>query len=441
MSRIKVDTTNLAAGMFVAQLDRPWLETPFLFQGFEVREESELDLLRHYCRHVYVDIGRSSLTAEELESIINSAGKNLALELHVPKAKVAPRPTLRYRVLGMLSRIDPTGWLTQRFQGRRSYPIKNSLTREVPRAMAAYDIAMGAIDQVFESVRDGRPIAVEEVRQAVGPVIESVIRNPGAMTWFVLLRKRDEYTYNHSIATAVWGTLLGRHLGFDRVTLEKLALGGMLLDIGKARLPKELLQKDSKLNHAEIQMFRKHVQIGLDVVGKSSGMSTEVLEMIANHHERHDGSGYPAGLAGADIPVYGRIGGLVDAYDAMTSNRPYAPARSSYEAIRELNASAGTLFQQELIEQFVQALGMFPVGSIVELSDGRIGIVTEQNPVRRLRPKVMVILDEEQEPLARPVTIDLNRLPGDARKAKAVWIAKGHEYGAFGIDPAEYFRG
>ncbi len=173
---------------------------------------------------------------------------------------------------------------------------------------------------------------------------------------------------------------------------------------------------------------------------KTPGINDAILDMIASHHERHDGSGYPHGLSGGDIPVFGRIAGLVDCYDAMISRRVYADARSSYDAVRELNLQSGTGFQREMVEQFVQALGMFPTGRIVEMNTGEVGIVVEQNRVRRLRPKVMVLLDAQQQPVSSHRVLDLKGLPSDEQKDSARWIVKGHEPGAFGIDPKDYFH-
>ncbi len=441
MQKIKVDTIDLKAGMFVAQLDRPWLETPFLFQGFEVREDSEVDLLRDYCRHVYVDVTRSSMAAEEIERLLNSSDKQARITFDSPKPKAAPRPTLKYRILRWLSNFDPTGRIADWLEGVSRYRIKTSLKEETASATAAYDTALHAVNDVLDRVREGRTVDVDQVRESVSPMIESVLRNPGAMTWLVLLKKRDSYTYNHSIASSVWASVLGRHLGFDRPTLDTLALGALLLDIGKARLPQELLHREGELSDSETELLRLHVDIGLKIAKDSSGVGSEVLDMIASHHERLDGSGYPRGLKGADIPVYGRIAGLIDCYDAMTSQRSHVEAMSSYEAVRELNALAGLHFQKELVEQFVQALGMFPAGSIVELNSGEVGIVIEQNRVRRLRPKVMIVLDPDKQPVNAHTTIDLRKVSGDARKEDGQWITTGHEPGAFGIDPAHYFIG
>lgn len=435
--RVKIETANLQQGMFVAQLDRPWLETPFLFQGFEIRDDQELRQLRHYCRHVYVDVGRSSLPMddvlqarqrdEQYAARLNGGGANGA----------AGSPGLSQRLLGALARLDPTGLAA------RALPADQQPTvparKEAPRATEAYDAAAVVMNDVMEQIRQGQRLDVQQIRQSVGPMIDSISRSPDAMAWLVYLRKRDEYTYQHSIASSIWAVVLGRHLGFDRQGLDSLAMGGMLLDIGKARIPKSIVLKEGPLDEVEMTIMRKHVAIGLEIVRSIPGINSNVLAMIASHHERHDGSGYPRGLAGNDIPVFGRIAGVVDCFDAMTTTRSYAPAKSAYDAIRELNGLAGTQFQRELVERFVQAMGMFPTGSLVELNTGEVGIVIEQNRVRRLRPKLMLLLDAAKQPVAEHVTVDLRCLPGSPDEKGACWIVRGLEPGAFGLDPKDYF--
>ena len=441
MQRTKIESASLKVGMYVAQLDRPWLETPFLFQGFEIRQKSEIETLRNHCKHVYIEIAKSSVPAEKIEKLLSAKSSPSELIFDPPTLSTASKPSFKYRVLRTLSKLDPSGNSSRRVDGVSRYKVRTSIKKEIPRAKDAHDTALAAIDDVLDRVREGRTIDVDQVREAVKPLINSVLRNPGAMTYFILLKKRDTYAYNHSIASCVWAAVLGRHLGFDRPALDTIALGAMLLDIGKARVSEELLRKEESLTESETIEIRKHVEIGLEITKETPGMSQDVLDMIASHHERLDGSGYPHGLSGTDIPVYGRIAGLIDCYDAMTSNRPYAKAKSSYQAIRELNSLADVHFQKELVEQFVQALGMFPAGSIVELNSGEIGIVIEQNRVRRLRPKIMVILDANREPVKKHRTMDLREVSADIRDKDSRWILIGHEPGAFGIDPAHYFIG
>jgi putative nucleotidyltransferase with HDIG domain len=439
-ARLKIDTSYVAPGMYVAQLDRPWLATPFLFQGFEITDTAELAQLQKYCRYVYVDIKRSSMAAPEIEARLRRATTSRGDKITAADdVKTAPSPTFLQRLATFLLRFDSTGWFGALLGGTHVYQSRTSTHAEAPHAANAYAAATGVLSRLLDSVRDGGTVDVEEVRGAVNPMIDSVLRNPDAMAWLLTLKKRDEYTYNHSIATSVWGVVLGRHLGFDRKSLEILAVGGLLLDIGKTRIPDELLQKKAVLSASESDLMQQHVEIGADLVRNAAGIGQEVVDMIVSHHERHDGSGYPCGLAGADIPVFGRIAGIVDCYDAMITHRSYASAKSAYMAVRELNGEAGKKFQRELVEQFVQALGMFPSGSIVALNTGEVGIVIEQNRVRRLRPKVMLLLDSAKQPLPDQKIVDLRKLPSDEREAGAIWIASGLEPGAHGIDPKDYF--
>jgi HD-GYP domain-containing protein (c-di-GMP phosphodiesterase class II) len=436
--RTKIATANLERGMYVAQLDRPWLETPFLFQGFEIREDSELKLLRQYCKHVYIDISRSTLARERMLQALQTRDHEAILKRNgSPSAEPA---SLAGRMMRIVSRLDPTGSVAGRLSHHR-YRNQVPTRKEAPQAIRAYDAAVATMNDVILHIRKGAGIDVEKVQTAVRPMIDSVLRNQDAMAWLVYLRKRDEYAYHHSIATSVLAVILGRHLGFDRQGLDTLAMGGMLLDVGKAKLPDSLVNRQGSLSPAEFEAMKRHVAYGVDMVKLTPGINADVIAMIEGHHERADGSGYPKGLKGNEIPVFARIAGLIDCYDAMTSNRPWAPAKSPYDAIRELNSLSGVQFQQEMIEQFVQAMGMFPTGSVVELNSGEVGIVIEQNRVRRLRPKVLLVLDSAKEPLNQYRTLDLRHCPSDQNDARACWIVRGHETGAFGLDPKNYFIG
>jgi len=437
--RQKIETANLERGMFVAQLDRPWLETPFLFQGSEIREDSELKLLRKFCRHVYIDVSRSKLPQAKVLDALRPRDHETVIRGRSSQETV---PTsFAGRMMRAVTALDPTGVLAARVNGHRSYRNQVPIAREVPQAIRAYDSAIATINDVLLHIRKGASVDVAKVQAAVKPMIDSVLRNQDAMAWLVYLRKRDEYAYHHSIASSIWAVILGRHLGFDRQGLDTLAMGGMLLDIGKARLPESLIGKEGKFSPAEFEAIKKHVPLGLEMVRLTPGINADVLAMIEGHHERADGSGYPRGLKGAEIPVFARIAGLVDCYDAMTSHRPWTTARSPYDAIRELNTLANVQFQKEMVEQFVQAMGMFPTGSVVEMNTGEIGIVVEQNRIRRLRPKVLLVLDADKQPLREYRSVDLRKCPGDQGARNACWILRGHESGAFGLDPKNYFIG
>jgi HD-GYP domain-containing protein (c-di-GMP phosphodiesterase class II) len=237
---------------------------------------------------------------------------------------------------------------------------------------------------------------------------------------------------------AILAASFGRHLGLERPELQLLALSGLLLDVGKTRLSTELLHKTTPLLRDEFEEVRRHVQHGLEIIDSTPGLSPKLREIVATHHERHDGSGYPWKLHGSDIPIFGRIMGIVDSYDAMTNARPHAPGRSPHLAVNELYQQRGKLFQAELVEQFIQNCGIYPTGSLVELSNGQVAVVTDVHSLKRLRPRVMLLLDADKLPLQQFRVLDLGEVDKDD-KGQPLSVKSGLPSGAYGIDPVELF--
>jgi len=440
LMRIKVNTLNVQKGMFVAQLDRSWLETPFLFQGFEICEDDEIGLLQKFCGYVYVSVERSTLEKDTILAAHEAAESvDDSFSGSEPLPGASKPITIRQKIIRAIGRLDPTGTITERLHRPKHYKNVVTTAEEAPRAADAYEIATVQMHTVLDCIKNGADLTIDNVEQAVTPMIDSILRNQNAMAWLVYLRKLDEFAYNHAVATSVWAVIMGRHLGFDRDGLNTLAMGGILLDVGKTKIPDAIINKPGPLTQEERTVMERHVKYGAEIARNIPGINDDILAMIECHHERHDGSGYPRGLKGVDIAVYGRIAGVVDCYDAMISNQPHQSARSSYDAIRELNLMVGTKFQKQLIEQFVQSLGMFPTGCLVELNTGEVAIVIEQNRVRRLRPKVMLVLDRDKKTLPSSKILDLQKVPVDEDQPMARWISIGHEAGAFGINPNDYF--
>jgi len=294
------------------------------------------------------------------------------------------------------------------------------------------------IDEVMTDLKNGRNLDLGKLRDGVEAMVDSILRNPAAFTWIKEMKRRDDYSYHHALGCAIWAASFGRHLGLEKEEVQKLALGGLLCDVGMTRLPHDLLARQGSLNGDEAGLVHEHVAYGLQILADTPDISPKIIEIVASHHERHDGSGYPHGIKGELIPIYGRIMGLVDSYNAMTCVRPHAPTRSAHNAVAELYGLRGTLFQAELVEQFIQTCGIYPTGTLVELSNGEVGVVVSVHSLKRLRPSVMLLLDRNKAPFAQFRTIDLSEMEHD-EAGEPLNVKGGLPAGSFNINLEELF--
>lgn len=407
----KVSAADIAVGMYVSALDRPWVETPFPIQGFHIKTQADIEQIRRFCRHVYVDraLSRVQVTVQ--------AGPSAAATASRKAAAASVNPAARIR------KFTPI-----------VYENTQPLQKEVAVAAALHQEITRAVVQVLNDVRNGKELNVPVIRKVAGLMVNSVTRNPDAFVWLSRLRDADSYSYAHSVRSSVWALVFGRHLGMPRDILEELALGVLLAEVGKTKLSRSLLMKPGKLTEDETVLMRQHVEYGVDILRQCPGVSEAVISVVQFHHERHDGSGYPYCLTGADIPLLARIAGICDTYDAITSPRPYAAARSSTEAVAVLYESRDKLFQAQLIEQFIQAVGVYPTGTLVQLSTQEVGVVISQNTSRRLRPVVMVVADQDQQLLLDPEVVDLMQLQHDSA-GQPLAISRCLKAGEYDIDP------
>ena len=505
-TRYQIPAESLQCGMYVAELDRPWLDTPFLLQGFRVDSQIELDTLRRYCRYVYVDPELSDVgLAEAIRNAELSdhpferpseAGPNGPLRFDTvlddrgPRQERPPRPVRirsdvkisnqtreRFRrfikatavasdaVAARSSLLDRTfGWLRglaghdpdsdearaslaqarSAIRGQlppearlRRYADRAPIEDELPRAREAWANASRQLQAMGACVRERRTPDVQEFGRAVDEVADSMIDNPDALMWVARLDENERDATSHGLKVALYLIALGRHLGLPRRELAHLGTIGMLADIGKTLLPQALLEKSGMLTLPEHNVVKEHVRLGLEALHRDMRLARAVEEGIAQHHERLDGSGYPKGLRGDEIGVYGRMAAIADSFAALIAARAYANASAPQDALMNLYEWAGTSFDEPLVEQFVQAIGLFPVGSLVELSTGEVAVVLAHNRVRRLEPRVMVLTGADKSPTATPFERDLLAGSRD-REHGQVRIVRGLADGAYGLRPAEH---
>jgi HD-GYP domain-containing protein (c-di-GMP phosphodiesterase class II) len=416
--------------MYVSSLDRPWIETPFLFQGFFIRNDKEIEDLRRYCDYVEIDIEESDASIVDSLSSAGSKSPQSTTSTLVRHRRNSIWQRIS-RLFGKKEDIAPEQPKPGEF-----YKDTVSTSAELVVAKSVHSGALKQIMNVLGSIRRGESISMPELEVITGAMVDSVLRNSTAMALLARMQEKDDYTCSHSLESSIWALVFGRHLGLDKESLLAVGLGGLLLDVGKTKIPARLLNKKGELTDVEMAYIRTHVDVGLEILHESNDVDSRVLDMVATHHERFDGSGYPKGWKGNQIPVFGRIGGIVDSYAAITSDRPYAKAKSSYDAMRELKALSDKHFQAEMVEQFIRAVGIFPAGTLVELNTGEIGVVLKENQSSRLQPELAIILDSDKQPSEEVKSLDLRQ---EGEPTPIFWIERGIEPGAYGIDPREYF--
>jgi HD-GYP domain-containing protein (c-di-GMP phosphodiesterase class II) len=400
----EVSVEQLQLGVFIAELDRPWTETPFMFQGFVLNSNQQLETLRKYCKKVYID---------------SEKGADL------------PGPGSRGGV--------PSGpSVLTTIKNKVKYEETSSVDVELPAARAAAKKAEGVLKDMFSAVQAGKALDAPRVKEAVSSMTDSVVRNPDAMLLLSKLKQKGEQALDRALGVSIYMITFGRFLQLPREQLDLLGMVGLLQDIGKTRVPEDVLNKAGTLSGAELAVCKSHVAHSVDILKETPGLPTELPALAALHHERYDGSGYPKGLKGAEIGLFGSIAGLVDCFDALTHPRPYGEAMAPSNALNILYNGRDTQFDRPLVEQYIQCIGIYPVGALVEMNSGEIGIVIAQNLVRRLQPRVMVVLDAKGGVKRPQLILDLAREPKmDAETPYR--IKRTLEKGSVPIDPSEFF--
>jgi HD-GYP domain-containing protein (c-di-GMP phosphodiesterase class II) len=323
-------------------------------------------------------------------------------------------------------------------RGKWRYDDELSLNAEVPAARAAQQDAIRIVGELVVALRAGRAPSAAQVHAAVAPIVASVLRNADAFFWVTSTLRRDPYLLSHAVNCSAMAAALGRHLGFEPALLHSLATGGLLLDIGKAQLSDAVLDAPGPPGPELGMEFQQHARASLQVAEQAGIDDPVVRDMLLHHHERWDGNGYPERLKAGAIPPAARLAAVIDAFDAMTSERAYQSPTSRHQALQELYRGHGTRYELDAVEQFLQCMSIYPTGSLVELNTGEVGIVVAQNRARRLHPRVMLLLDAGKAAYARYPVIDLVA-HNEANPEAAVDIAEVPEPGAFGLDLAALY--
>jgi putative nucleotidyltransferase with HDIG domain len=390
--------------MYIHDLNCGWMEHSFFANRFLIEDAATVRKIAATGVHeVYIDtrlgddIAESAPTEEDVRHEIETQLVSIANEESTP---------------------TPVPLAQERDQARRLHKEANQIARNM-----------------VQDIRLGKQIEMEKIEPLVENMVDSIFRNQDALTSLSRLRDHDEYTFQHSVSVCTLMIAFARGLGLDRQTIKEIAVGALLHDVGKAKVPDEILNKPAKLTDAEFDKMKTHVVQSIIILQNTPGISQIALDVAGQHHERYDGTGYPNKLKGDEISLYGQMGAIVDVYDALTSERVYKKGMPPTEALSKLLEWSKFHFEPELVRKFIKAVGIYPTGSLVRLESDRLGIVMEQNLDKAMQPVVLVIFNAKSNVHIKPETIDLSK-PGSREKIS------GHEsFENWGIDLMKWLGG
>ncbi|MBL8404153.1 MAG: HD-GYP domain-containing protein [Dechloromonas sp.] len=387
----KIPVEKLTLGMHLQAFCGAWLDHPFWRTKFVLTDPNDLLLIAESpIKEVWIDISKGG--------DVDTAAGEIITEV-VSAADIPPEQPVVQE--------------------------KASFTDEVKRATKIVAKGKEAVVSMFQEARMGKAIEAEAAAPLVEEISNSVMRNPGALISLARLKTADDYTFMHSVAVCALMIALARQLDLDEQQVREAGMAGLLHDLGKAMIPLEVLNKPGKLTDEEFALVKTHPEEGHKLLLEGSGVSEVTKDVCLHHHEKIDGSGYPKGLTGETMSLFAKMGAVCDVYDAVTSNRPYKAGWDPAESIKRMAEWTGH-FDPMVFQAFVKSLGIYPIGSLVKLASGKLGVVIEQGEQSLLKPKVKIFFSTKSQAYIKPEVIDLARSPEKiaGREDAAKWGIK-----------------
>ena len=378
----KINVKHLVVGMYLKEFCGSWMDHPFWRNSFVITDPKDVErILASNITEVWIDSSKG-LDIAAGETAVSEEESEARVEAELSRAAQAQRETA---------------------------PIPAS--EEFARAAKICAQSKLAVTSMFQEARMGKAVDTANAQKLVEEINDSVSRNPGALISLARLKTADDYTYMHSVAVCALMIALSKQLGLSEQETRRAGIAGLLHDLGKALMPMEVLNKPGKLTDEEFAIIKKHPAEGHRLLLGNSGADEMMLDVVLHHHEKIDGTGYPKGLKGEEISLFAKMGAVCDVYDAITSNRPYKAGWPPSESLRKMAEWAKGHFDQRVFQAFVKSLGIYPIGSLVRLESGRLGLVVDQSEKSLLAPCVKVFYSTHAQARILPEIIDLSR-PG-----------------------------
>jgi len=392
----QIRTDQLKPGMYIHDLNCGWLDHPFVSNAFHVRDQTTVDKIYNLgIREIYIDTVKGADVWEARTQQEVSADLDRRLQ------EIAAKQPEK--------------------------PVTAELKEEVARARRLHGEANKVVRHMMDDIRLGQQIQIDRVEPLVEGMVDSIFRNQDALLPLARLKNHDDYTFEHSVSVCALLVAFGRGMKMSRDVIKEMALGGLMHDVGKARIPDSILNKPAKLNDDEFARMQGHVAQGVVLLQAMPGISRIALEVTGQHHERFDGTGYPRKLAGEQISLYGQMAAIVDVYDAISSERVYHKGMSPTQALKKLLEWSSHHFDPKLVQSFIRAIGIYPTGTLVQLESKRLGVVVEQNEGNLLEPVVRIFYHAGQQYYIPPEIVDLAKVQDR--------IASFENYEKWNIDP------
>jgi HD-GYP domain-containing protein (c-di-GMP phosphodiesterase class II) len=377
LKRIKVSQITL--GMYIKEFCGSWMEHPFWRTAFVLTDPKDIQaILASSIKEVWIDSSKGLDIAPD-QSAVSQVESDAQVDIQLHEAA----------------------------QGRR-ITAPATAEQELERATQICLQSKQAVKSMFEEARMGNAVDVGGAKLLVQEITDSVTRNPGAIISLARLKTADEYTYMHSVAVCAMMVSLAKQLQLSEEQTHSAGLAGLLHDLGKAKMPMEVLNKPGKLTEDEFNIIKSHPVEGHRLLLGGENVDPIALDVCLHHHEKVDGSGYPKGLKAQEISLFAKMGAVCDVYDAITSNRPYKTGWDPAESMRKMAEWSNGHFDPTIFQAFVKSMGIYPVGSLVQLSSGRIGVVTEQGHKSLTHPKVKVFFSTKSNMRILPVVVDMS---------------------------------
>ncbi|TRW98093.1 HD-GYP domain-containing protein [Candidatus Methylobacter oryzae] len=375
----KIDVSDLCPDMYIHDINCGWMEHTFLRNRFFVKNQSDINsIVSLGIRHVYIDTSRG---------------------LDVPEAPSAEK--VHQQLEAEIQNLGKTL--------KRSVSKQASMHEEIVKARRIFTEACSIVGSVLHDCRLGRQVELEKLEPVITTITDSIFRNPDAIISLLKIKRADKYTFQHSVAVSTLLISFCRAMEIDRSDIELVGIGGLLHDIGKMKVPERILNKPGKLTESEFEVMKNHVNYGCALLETIPNLSPVSVSIVAEHHERHDGSGYPLKLKSDEISLYGQMAAIVDVYDALTSNRVYHNGNEPTEVLKKMLEWSEHHFSPPLVHHFIRTIGIYPVGTLVRLESGYLAVVIEQHHDDLLRPKVRLIFNSKTLSYIQPWDYDLSK--------------------------------